>query len=156
MDWGHGQLRGTEEQCLEAVHAPGRSRTTLKLTVLEDEFWVATVGRVSDIDRLEQSSGTELSCPRLATAPAPRKFMPIRFGFQFLRQLGHQLVQVRRSRSGCFDQMPGDGTNVARQEAFDAHQLGAVQRRRANENGCRLRSGNVRGRARFGFWQVTL
>jgi hypothetical protein len=36
-----------------------------------------------------------LAAAGLAAAPALRKLVPIRFGFQFFRQLGHQLVQTR-------------------------------------------------------------
>jgi hypothetical protein len=53
-----GSFEARKSSASKLSMPPGRSRTTLKLTVLEDEFWVATVGRVSDIDRLEQSSGT--------------------------------------------------------------------------------------------------
>ena len=42
---GYRKLRGPEEQGLAASYAPGLSRCVLNLTVLEDEFRVATSGR---------------------------------------------------------------------------------------------------------------
>jgi hypothetical protein len=48
MAWGDRELQGPEERrALKLPIPPGLSRGTLNLTVPEDEFRMATVGRVA-------------------------------------------------------------------------------------------------------------
>jgi hypothetical protein len=47
MGCGNGSFEARKSERLEAPIPPGRSRSTLKLTVLEDESRAATIGRVA-------------------------------------------------------------------------------------------------------------